>query len=113
LSWVGFLLLENAATVEEIDVRVVSVDFKDFGDKSAPGPAFDMNDDAHGVADVCLDGAKAKVSPETTMTTSDNPRGMVLVNASCRTFTAVSQGEAPCAQAGAASIRQRTDTQTA
>jgi hypothetical protein len=34
----------------------------------APGPAFDMNDDAHGVADVCLDGAKAKVSPETTMT---------------------------------------------
>ncbi len=36
---------------------------------------------------------KAKVSPDTTMATSDSPRAIVLVNACWRTFTAFSDGE--------------------
>src|ERR1700730_1259917 len=44
----------------------------------------------------------ANVSPPTTIATSDSPRAIVLVNASCKTLTAFSQGEFPCAKAGAA-----------
>src|ERR1700730_12004704 len=52
---------------------------------------------------------KAKVSPETTIATSESPRAMVLVKASWSTFTAFSQGEFPWAKAGAA----RTTTKMA
>src|SRR5580658_6046083 len=45
---------------------------------------------------------KANVRPATTIATSERPRAMVLVNAVIRTLTAFSQGEAPCANAGAA-----------
>src|SRR5580692_2990358 len=45
---------------------------------------------------------KAKVRPATTMATSDSPRAMVLVKAVIKTLTAFSQGDAPCANAGAA-----------
>src|ERR1700723_1754594 len=45
---------------------------------------------------------KAKVRPATTIATSERPRAMVLVNAVIKTLTAFSQGEAPCANAGAA-----------
>src|ERR1700681_4187769 len=45
---------------------------------------------------------KANVRPATTMATSERPRAMVLVKAVIRTLTAFSQGEAPCANAGAA-----------
>ena len=38
---------------------------------------------------------KAKVSPATTIATSERPRAMVLVNACCKTLTAFSQGELP------------------
>src|ERR1700691_3352794 len=45
---------------------------------------------------------KAKVRPATTMATSERPRAMVLVKAVIKTLTAFSQGEVPCANAGAA-----------
>src|SRR6202167_3479519 len=45
---------------------------------------------------------KAKVRPATTIATSERPRAMVLVKAVIRTLTAFSQGEAPCANPGAA-----------
>src|ERR1700730_3153037 len=45
---------------------------------------------------------KAKVRPATTMATSERPRAMVLVKAVIKTLTAFSQGELPCANAGAA-----------
>src|ERR1700677_3414447 len=61
-----------------------------------------MDDDVERIGDVCLDGAKANVRPATTMATSERPRAMVLVKAVIRTLTAFSQGEAPCANAGAA-----------
>src|SRR5579871_2000858 len=48
---------------------------------------------------------KAKVRPDTTIATRDNPRAMVLVNAVSKTLTAFSQGELPVwANAGAARI---------
>jgi hypothetical protein len=57
---------------------------------------------------------KAKVSPATTMATSESPRAMVLVKAVSRTLTAFSQGEAPpCANAGAARISATTEARTA
>src|SRR5580704_9957535 len=49
---------------------------------------------------------KAKVSPATTIATSERPRAMVLVKAVSKTLTAFSQGELPpCANAGAARNR--------
>src|SRR5580700_9003848 len=45
---------------------------------------------------------KAKVRPATTMATSERPRAIVLVKAVIKTLTAFSQGELPCANAGAA-----------
>src|SRR5258706_15511133 len=50
---------------------------------------------------------KAKVRPDTTIATKERPRAMVLVKACCKTLTAFSQGEAPCAKAGAANNRPR------
>src|ERR1700688_1313486 len=55
---------------------------------------------------------KAKVSPATTIATSDSPRAIVLVNACCRTLTAFSQGDWPAACANAAAARIR-DAQNA
>jgi hypothetical protein len=54
---------------------------------------------------------KAKVSPATTIATSDSPRAIVLVNACCRTLTAFSQGDWPatCADATDARIRDEQD----
>src|SRR2546429_8014112 len=55
---------------------------------------------------------KAKVRPETTIATRDNPRAMVLVKACCRTLTAFSQGEFAWANAGAESARPMSDIAT-
>src|ERR1700730_2045968 len=41
----------------------------------------------------------AKVSPDTTMATSESPRAMVVVKACCSTLAAFSQGELACARA--------------
>jgi hypothetical protein len=60
LSWPDFLLLQNDAAIEEIGIRVVPVDFKDFGDKPLPRPALDMNDHIDGVADAGFDGGVGK-----------------------------------------------------
>src|SRR5207302_11356528 len=55
---------------------------------------------------------KAKVSPATTIATSDSPRAIVLVNACWSTLTAFSQGDWPaaCANAAAARIRDEQNT---
>ena len=52
---------------------------------------------------------KAKVSPATTIATSDSPRAIVLVNACWRTLTAFSQGDWPAACANAADARIRDE----
>jgi hypothetical protein len=54
---------------------------------------------------------KAKVSPATTIATSDSPRAIVLVNACCRTLTAFSQGDWPptCANAADARIKDEAN----
>jgi len=63
-----------------------------------------VHDDAKRVGNIGLDGSKAKVSPETTIATSESPRAIVLVKAVINTLTAFSHGEFPCwAKAGAAS----------
>ena len=48
---------KDGAKVEEIGVRVIAVDFEDFGDESAARPSFDMDHDVERVTDVRLDGA--------------------------------------------------------
>src|SRR2546428_4857034 len=55
---------------------------------------------------------KAKVKPASTIATRERPRAMVLVNACMRTFTAFSQGEPVCANAGVARIRAVARTAT-
>ena len=103
----------NRAEIEGIRVRVVAVDFEDFGDESAAGPSFDVDDDIERVADVCFNRANANVRPDTTIATSESPRAMVLVNACCRTLTAFSHGELPvCANAGAARHRATREDRT-
>jgi len=99
----------HRAEIEEVRVRVVAVDFQDFGDEPPAGSSFNVNDDVEGIGDVCLNRTKAKVRPDTTMATSDRPRAIVLVNACWRTLTAFSHGEllVVCAKAGAASIKQK------
>jgi len=93
----------DGAEIEKIGVRVVAVDFEDFGDESAARPSFDVDDHVERIGDVGLNRANAKVRPDTTIATSESPRAMVLVNACCSTLTAFSQGELPvCANAGAA-----------
>jgi hypothetical protein len=47
---------EHGATIEQVRVRVVSVDQKDFGNVSAPRPALDMNDNVERVSDIGLNG---------------------------------------------------------
>jgi hypothetical protein len=37
--------LIHRAVIKEIDIRIVAVDFNDFGNESASGPAFDMDHD--------------------------------------------------------------------
>jgi hypothetical protein len=93
---------EHGAVVEQVRVRIVTVDEENFGNVSAARPTLDMDDNVKRVGDIGLDGSKAKVRPATTMATSERPRAMVLVKAVIRTLTAFSQGEPPCANAGAA-----------
>jgi hypothetical protein len=97
------------AEVEEVRVGVVAVDFQDFGDEPSSRSALDLNHDIQRITDVCFDRAKAKVNPDTTMATRDNPRAMVLVKACCKTLTAFSQGEFVWANAGAASTSPISD----
>jgi hypothetical protein len=89
--------VENKFAAVFILVGIVAVDFHDFGNKAPAGAAFEVHDDVYGIADIGFDRAKAKVSPETTIATSESPRAMVLVNACWRTATAFSQGEEPAA----------------
>ncbi|MGB9434588.1 MAG: hypothetical protein WBQ89_20255 [Candidatus Acidiferrum sp.] len=93
----GFSFLENRGVVEKIRIRVVSVDFKDFGHKSASWSALDVNDNVDGLTDVGLNGANANVRPPITMATKPSPFAIGPVNDVCRTLTAFSQGEVPCA----------------
>src|ERR1700688_2573488 len=51
----------------------------------------------------------AKVSPATTMETSERPRAIVVVNACIKTLTAFSQGEPPAACAHAVVARTRDE----
>jgi hypothetical protein len=100
--------LVDRAVIEQIGVGVEAVDFQDFGHEPAARPALEVNDHVERISDVCLNCAKAKVSPATTIATSDSPRAMVLVKAVSRTLTAFSHGELPAwAKAGAAKRRVR------
>src|SRR5437016_13249657 len=102
----------DCAKVEQVGIGVVVVEFEHFGDKPAARPTLDLDDDIKRLRNVCLDGAK--VSPETTIATSESPRAMVLGNACCSTLTAFSQGELPvCANAGAARHRATSEERTA
>jgi hypothetical protein len=99
------MTVENEAVVVFISVGIVAVDFHDLGNKAAARASLQVNDNVYGIAHVVFDRAKANVRPATTIATSESPRAMVLVNASCSTFTAFSHGEFPWAKSGAASRR--------
>jgi hypothetical protein len=84
--------------VKQVGVRIITIDFKNFGNEASSGTTFDLHNHVERIADIGLNGAKANVNPDTTMATSDSPRAMVVVNACCRTLAAFSQGEFACAR---------------
>src|SRR5438128_3924123 len=47
----------DGAEIEKIGVRVVAVDFEDFGDESAARPSFDVDDHVERIGDVGLNRA--------------------------------------------------------
>ena len=53
----------DGAEIEEVRVRVVTIDFEDFGNESPARPSFDMNHDVERIADVGLDGAVRQLNP--------------------------------------------------
>src|SRR5580704_12875716 len=59
-SWVILLGQEHRAIVEQVGIRVVSVDKENFGNISAPRPTFDLDDDIERIGDVSLDGSVRK-----------------------------------------------------
>jgi len=52
----GLMFLKHGAVAKEVGVGVVTVDFEHFGDETASREAFDVNDDVHGVPNICFDG---------------------------------------------------------
>ena len=48
---------EYGVVIEQVRVRVVSVDEQDFGNVSASRTALDVDDDIERIGDVCLDGS--------------------------------------------------------
>jgi hypothetical protein len=61
-SWLGVLSLENHTVVKQIGSRFVGVDFEDFGDESATGPAFYMDNGIQGVGNIGLDCGVWKIN---------------------------------------------------
>jgi hypothetical protein len=55
------MAIENASVAVFILVRIVALDFHDFGDEAPAGAAFEMHDDVERIADVGLDGAVGEV----------------------------------------------------
>jgi hypothetical protein len=102
----------DGTEIKKIGIRVVAVDFEDFGNEPSARPAFDVDDDVEGIGNICFDRANAKVRPETTIATRDNPRAMVLVKACCKTLTAFSHGEFAWANAGLARARPISEMAT-
>jgi hypothetical protein len=78
-----FILLgyKDGAVIEQIRIGLITVDFENFRNVSASGPALDLDDDIERISDVRFNGAKAKVRPDTTIATSESPRAIVLVKA--------------------------------
>src|ERR1700732_323186 len=54
-SRVVLLGQEDCAVVEQVRIRVVTVDEENLGNVSASRAAFDLDDDIEGISDVCLD----------------------------------------------------------
>ena len=52
---------EHRAIVEQVCLRIVSVDQENFGNVPASRPALDMDDDVERISDVGLDGAIGEV----------------------------------------------------
>ena len=51
------MTIENEAVVKFIAIGGVAVNFRDFGDESPTGAAFEVHDNVDGITDVGLDGA--------------------------------------------------------
>src|SRR5713226_6923968 len=70
-SWVILLRQEYGAVVEQVRIRIVSIDEQDFRNVSAPWPALDMDDDVERLGDVCLDRPVRKVNAALQNTTRE------------------------------------------
>ncbi len=62
---------KHDAIIEQVRIRVVSVDEEDFGNISASRPAFDVDDDIKGISDVGLNCTIRKVHAALQNTTSE------------------------------------------
>src|ERR1700693_5435916 len=62
-SWVILPGQKDRAVVEQVRIRVVSVDQENFGNVSPSRPAFDMYDHVQGVGDVRLNRAVRQFDP--------------------------------------------------
>jgi hypothetical protein len=48
---------ENETVVAFLSIRIVAMDFQDFGDGALAQLEFEMRDDVDGIADIAIDGA--------------------------------------------------------
>src|SRR6266478_1493863 len=71
----------HGAEVEKVGIRVVAIDLQDFGNESAAGPAFDVDDDVKGVGDVRLDRTVRKL--DTTLKYAAGKTGQSLFCGTC------------------------------
>ena len=62
---------KHDAIIEQVRIRVVSVDEEDFGNISASRPAFDVDDDIEGISDVGLNCTIRKVHAALQNTTGE------------------------------------------
>jgi hypothetical protein len=50
------VVVENKSVVVFIAVRIIAVDFDDFGNKVPAWPAFEIDDDIYRITDIAFDG---------------------------------------------------------
>jgi hypothetical protein len=65
------LCKKHCAVVEQIRIRIVSIDQQDFGNVSASWPALDVDYDIERIRDVCLNRPVRKVNAALQNTTGE------------------------------------------
>ena len=68
---------EHRTVIEEVSIRVVSVDEQDFGNVSASRAALDVDDDIQRIGDVGFDGSVREINAALQNTTGEAREALV------------------------------------